>query len=87
MMIKNADEALFSRVKEIERLVKEFKETFENGTEDTDHFMTINEIEEKWSQLRNDTDHLYSDMVAELMSGIDEKELIHKKKLNTKEKV
>ena len=35
---------------ELSRLVKEFEEKIQNGTEDPDRFLTIYEIEELWSR-------------------------------------
>ena len=71
------------RVLEIERLINEFKEKFEAGTSDADNFMTMNEIERLWGELRGNTDNIYSDIVQELMGSVDESELIRKKKENT----
>jgi hypothetical protein len=39
----------------------------------------LSEIELLWSDLRNDTDNIYSEMVRELMGAVDESELIRKK--------
>jgi hypothetical protein len=74
------------RAAEIERLLAEFKTKFKAGTSDVENFMTMNEIEHMWSELRTDTDNVYSDMLREMMSTIDESELIRKKKENTKQK-
>jgi Ca2+-binding EF-hand superfamily protein len=68
---------------EIERLINEFKEKFQAGTSDPDHFITINEIEHMWSQLQNSTNVLYSDIVHEMMASVDESALIRKKNGNT----
>ena len=40
----------------------------------------MNEIEQMWSELRTNTDTVYLDMLREMMSTINEKELIRKKK-------
>lgn len=68
---------------EIKRLIKEFQDRFKEKTNQSERFLTINELENLWSELRKNTDVLYSDMVRQLMSTIDEKELIRKKKENT----
>ncbi len=65
---------------ELSRLVKEFEEKIQNGTEDPDRFLTIYEIEELWSRLIGDTNVLYSDMLQTIIRNIDEKELIRRKK-------
>jgi len=68
---------------EIIRLIKEFKSEFKAKTSDSEKFLTINELENRWTELRNNTDILYSDMVCQLMSEVDEKEMVRKKKQNT----
>ena len=69
---------------ELSRLVKEFEEKIQNGTEDPDRFLTIYEIEELWSRLIGDTNVLYSDMVQSLIQNIDERELVRQKKENSR---
>ena len=69
---------------ELSRLVKEFEEKIQNGTEDPDRFLTIYEIEELWSRLIGDTNVLYSDILQTLIRNIDEKELIRRKKGSSK---
>lgn len=68
---------------EISRLIKEFREKFTDRTSQTERFMTINELEILWSELRNSTEVLYSDMIRQLMSSIDERDMVRKKKENT----
>ena len=65
--------------KELLRIVDEFRQRIVAGTSDPDHFMTISDIERLWSDLRGDTSLLYSDMLSELLSEVDETELIRKK--------
>jgi hypothetical protein len=72
--------------KSLERLLKDFKEKFEAGTSDSENFLTMHEIERMWSGLRGNTDYIYSDMLSELMSNVDESDLIRKEKENTKKK-
>lgn len=71
---------------ELVRLIEDFKEKIRAGTSDADHFFTISEIEQLWSQLRGNTSELYSDMLQELLSEVDESDLIRKKKQNTNKK-
>ena len=71
------------RVLEIERLISEFKEKFETGTIDADNFITMNEIERLWGELRMNTDNIYSCVVQEFMGSVDESSLIRKKKEST----
>ena len=68
---------------EIRRIIREFQDKFKERTSQAERFLTINELENLWSELRGNTDVLYSDMIRQLMSTIDEKELIRKKKEST----
>ena len=74
-------------ITEIERLIREFKEKFAAGTANADDFLTISELELMWGELQNRTNNIYSDMIRKLMSEVDERALIRKKKdiTNSKE--
>ena len=72
---------------EIERLIDEFKEKFKAGTSDADNFISITDIELLWSELQNKTNNIYSDMIRKLMSEVDERDLIRKKKESMNPKV
>jgi hypothetical protein len=78
--VKNTEEAA---ILEITRLIKKFQERFKDKTLQTERFLTINELEILWSELRNSTEVLYSDMIHQLMNTIDERDLVRKKKENT----
>ena len=67
---------------ELIRIVDEFRQRIISGTSDPENFLTISDIERLWSELRGNTSLLYSDMLSELLAGIDESEIIHKKKRN-----
>ncbi len=71
---------------ELSRIVKEFEEKIQNGTDDPDRFLTLAEIEELWGKLIGDTNVLYSDMLQSLIQNIDERRLIRQKKENSKPK-
>lgn len=85
-MVMANEDTVRIKLAEIERLIKEFKEKFEAGTSDSDNFITITEIEKLWGELQNETNNIYSDLVHELMSTVNESELIRKKKRNLKAK-
>lgn len=85
MEAKNRND-METRISEIERIIKEFNERFKAGTSDSENFITMNEIERMWSELRNGTDQVYSEMVQDLMGSIDESDLIRKKKESTETK-
>lgn len=69
---------------ELTRIVKEFEEKIENGTEDPNRFLTLTEIEQLWGSLIKDTNVLYSEMLQSLIQNIDEKELVRAKKENSR---
>ena len=71
---------------ELLRIVDAFRQRIIDGTTDPDNFLSITEIEQLWSKLKDDTSLLYSDMLSELLSNADESELIRKKKQNTERK-
>ena len=71
---------------EVARIIKTFKDEFVAKTSDTDNFMTITELENLWTNLRNNTDVLYSDMIQQLMRTIDERDMVNKKKESTPSK-
>jgi len=71
---------------EATRLIKEFKESFKARTGDSENFLTINELENYWAELRNNTEVLYSDMIRQLISEIDERDMVSKKKESTPQK-
>jgi len=71
------------KIIELERLIQEFKDKFKQRTSSVDSFLTITEIELMWAELQNNTTKICSDMVRELMSEVDEREIINKKKEST----
>ena len=71
---------------ELLRIVEEFRQRIIAGTSDADHFLTISEIEQLWLELRGGTSLIYSDMLSDLLSNVDEFDIIRKKKQNTGKK-
>jgi len=71
---------------ELLQMLEVFKQRIVDGTSDPDNFLTISDIERLWSGLRGDTSLLYSDMLSDIISDIDESELIRKKKENIEKK-
>jgi hypothetical protein len=84
-MINNSDDIAEAKIAELTRMIHEFKEKLNIGTNDSEHFMTLNEMERLWSELRGGSDKIYSAMFSSFLNNIDEAELIRKKKLNTGE--
>ena len=70
----------------ISALISDFNKRIEEGTRNADAFMTLDDIEQRWTELRRDTDRVYADMVSELIASVDERELISKKNENGKSK-
>jgi hypothetical protein len=71
---------------EAARIIKEFKDNFIAKTSDSEKFLTINELENCWTELKNNTEVLYSDMIRHLISEVDEREMVSKKKENIQPK-
>jgi hypothetical protein len=67
------------RKAEIERLIDGFEAGFKIRTSDADDFITIHEVEQMWGELEQGTLSIYSDMVRDLLSKVDERNLIRKK--------
>jgi hypothetical protein len=80
-MNESNQDSINIEIAEIERLIREFKEKFAEGTASADDFMTISELELMWGELQNRTNNIYSDMIRKLMSDVDESDLIRKKKI------
>jgi len=72
-----------STILEVTRLIKDFKNTFKAKTSNVEKFLTINELENQWTELRNNTEVLYSDMIRELIAEVDERDMVSKKKEST----
>lgn len=67
------------RKTEIERLIDNFEADFKSKTSTAEGFITIHEIERMWGELRQGTLNIYSDMIHDLLSKLDESDLIRKK--------
>ena len=68
---------------ELLKLLDDFRQSIVDGTTNADDFFSITDIENLWSKLRGDTSLLYSEVLSEILSNVDESELIRKKKRNT----
>jgi hypothetical protein len=79
-MDESIHETTNAEISKIERLIQEFKEKFVAGTSDADNFITISQIELLWGELQNSTNNIYSDMIRRMMSEVNERDLIRKKK-------
>lgn len=81
-MIQDAEKVAELKIEEISRILREFIEKFSDGTDDPNRFLSLNEMERLWSELRNGSDKIYSDLFNYCLSHIDEDDLIRKKKPN-----
>jgi hypothetical protein len=86
MMVQEHEYELEVRLAEIERLIKDFKQTFKERTSTAENFITMTELETMWGNLRQTTNNIYADMIQELLHEVDESDLIRKKKENTEKK-
>lgn len=68
---------------EISKQVSEFGNKIKSGTSNADDFMTIDDIENNWQELRNATEKTYTNMVSKMINAIDERDIVCKKKENT----
>lgn len=71
---------------ELIRIIDEFRERIITGTSNPEEFLTISDIERLWSELRGNTSLLYSDMLSDLLTNIDESDIIRKKKPSIKKR-
>lgn len=71
---------------ELSHLIDDFRDRFAERTKNPENFLTMSEIEKMWGELRHHTSEIYSDMVMDAISDIDEGELIRKKKQNINKK-
>lgn len=85
-MTYSGDDELDICKQQLLHLVDNFREKIRYGTSNPNSFITISEIERFWSELRGNTDALYTDMLNEMMAEIDESEILRKKKPNTEKK-
>ena len=60
--------------------IEDFQRSFSEKTSNPDSFASLHEIEQMWGELRANTDKIYSDMIQDMLSNIDESELVRKKK-------
>jgi hypothetical protein len=82
MMSQEYEDELEVRLAEIERLIKDFRQTFKERTSTAENFITMTEIETMWGYLRQTTNNIYADILQELLREVDERNLIRKKKEN-----
>ena len=81
-MSQEYEDELEVRLAEIERLIKDFRQTFKERTSTAENFITMTEIETMWGYLRQTTNNIYADILQELLREVDERNLIRKKKEN-----
>ena len=84
--VEPAQDEISTEIAKIEQQIQEFKEKFALGVSDADNFITISQIELLWSNLQNNTQNIYSDMLRRMMSEVDEGDLIRKKKILSAER-
>ncbi len=70
-------------VEEVSKHIRATATKLNEGTKDPEHFLSISEIEDLWSRLRQNTTKTYSDMMAAHLSDLNEQEVILSKKEST----
>lgn len=80
---KTIDKIVSDAKLEISHQIDKFVADLQSGTSDPDDFITMTQLEEKLSLLRSNTTKTYSDILSAYLNGMDEKELIKRKKENT----
>ena len=78
-MIKSVREIEQIAISKIALLIEEFSETFAVRVTDSKAGV-LDAIEEDWVELRKATEKVYQQMVSELTTSVDEREMIAKKK-------
>ena len=66
--------------------IDKFKADFRSKTADSRNLFTIKELESMLNELVLKTNKVYLDMTSEMLSDIDEQEVITSKKLNSERK-
>jgi len=83
IIIHKIDEIEIAAIAEISKRVNEFGNKIRKGTANPEGFMSMNDIENNWLQLKNATDKVYADMVSQMITSIDERDIVCKKKEST----
>ncbi len=84
---KYTEEELFeNRIEVLEQKIRLFRERIKKGMSDPNAFLTLSEIEREWSNLSDSTEVIYSDIIKDLASSVDEKAIVKQKKTNSEKK-
>ena len=78
------EQAIADAKAQIEKEIDEFKASLDAGTANPESFISLAEIERRWSELRSKTNKTYSDMISTYLSTLDESAIIKSKKENTR---
>lgn len=78
----NLDQVFADAKLEINHKIDKFRADLDAGTSDADNFISLSEIEQRWSKLKNETSKTYSDIIATYLCNLDEKAVIKAKKEN-----
>ena len=77
------EEIELEAISKLTKQVSEFGNRIIDGTTSSDNFMTMNDIEYNWKNLRNETEKVYTEMVSQIIAAVDERDIIRKKKEST----
>ena len=72
----------------VTEIMTKFLESLDEATEteETDNYLTMDDLESMWSDLESKTKEIYSDFVRTALSKANEKRLIESKKENSQRK-
>ena len=70
------EQAIADAKAQIEKEIDEFKASLDAGTANPESFISLAEIERRWSELRSKTNKTYSDMISTYLSTLDESAII-----------
>ena len=79
---KSTKEISVEAVQDIRDAINHFLDKLEAKTKDTDDFLTMDQLENMFSELDSKTRKIYLDMIADSLSSINEKDIIRSKKEN-----
>ena len=86
MKKNNLHQAVIDAKAEMEHNFDDFEAALETGSIDSGYFMSIAEIEKKWSDMKNKTTKIYSDIISAYLSDLSEADMIKAKKATIPER-
>ena len=79
---KSSKELASDAIQDLRERINDFLDEMAEKTEDTENFLTMDDVETLFSKLDSETRKIYLNMLSDSLSNIDEKEIIKSKKAN-----